>query len=46
MDILIDPGCSIREGHMIAQKVQASLLDKLIDLEKVMVHFQPMEQKA
>lgn len=44
MDILIDSRCSIREGHMIAEKVKANLLDKMVDLEKVLVHFQPMEQ--
>lgn len=44
MDILIDPGRSIREGHIIAEKVKARLLTKMIDLEKVLVHFQPMEQ--
>ncbi|MFH1489207.1 MAG: cation diffusion facilitator family transporter [Pseudomonadota bacterium] len=46
MDILIDPGCSIREGHMIAEEVKAMLLDKVIDLEKVLVNFQPMEQEG
>ena len=46
MDILIDSRCSIREGHMIAEKVKTRLLERMIDLEKVLVNFQPMEQEG
>jgi len=46
LDILIDPKCTIQEGHIIAEKVKTMLLEKLIDLERVLVHFQPMEQEG
>ena len=46
MDILIDPKCSIREGHAIAENIKSKLLDKMIDLEKVLVQVQPTEQEG
>lgn len=46
LDILVDSKCTIREGHLIAEKVKASLLERLIDLERVLVHYQPMEQEG
>lgn len=46
LDILIDSRCTIRQGHQIAEKVKASLLEKMIDLEKVLVNFRPLEQEG
>jgi cation diffusion facilitator family transporter len=46
LDILINPKCTIREGHIIAEKVKTMLLEKIIDLGQVLVHFQPMEKEG
>ncbi len=43
LDILIDPHSTISEGNMIAEKVKAALMGKIADLERIMVHFKPME---
>ncbi|UCD87776.1 MAG: cation transporter [Desulfobacterales bacterium] len=43
LDILVDSHCSMREGHLIADRVKKVLLEKLRDLEMVLVHFKPME---
>ncbi len=46
LDILIDPQCTIHEGHKIAERVKSMLLKKVIDLEKVLVNFRPTENEA
>jgi cation diffusion facilitator family transporter len=43
LDILVDPECSMRDGHLIADRVKEVLLEKVRDLERVLVHFKPME---
>ena len=45
VDILVDPRCTIRDGHMIADSVKHTLLEKKRDLERVLVHFRPMENE-
>ena len=46
LDILIDPQCTIRDGHRIADRVKDILLEKKRDLERVLVHFRPMENEG
>jgi cation diffusion facilitator family transporter len=46
LDILVDPQCTIRDGHMIADRVKDVLLEKKRDLERVLVHFRPMENEG
>jgi cation diffusion facilitator family transporter len=46
VDILVDPRCTIRDGHMIADRVKHTLLEKKRDLERVLVHFRPMENEG
>jgi len=41
LDILVATECNIREGHMIADRVKKALLEKVTDLEKAFVNFQP-----
>ncbi|NVM57904.1 MAG: cation transporter [Desulfobacterales bacterium] len=43
LDIVVDPQCTIRDGHMIADRVKKVLLEKVRDLERVLVHFKPVE---
>ncbi|NVM23893.1 MAG: cation transporter [Desulfobacterales bacterium] len=43
LDILVDPQCSMRDGHLIAHRVKDVLLEKVRDLERVLVYFKPME---
>ena len=43
LDILIDPHSTIGEGNMISKKVKSALMRKIADLERVMIHLQPME---
>ena len=43
LDILVDTHCSLAEGEMIAEKVRTRLMNKINDLERVMVHFGPLE---
>lgn len=43
LDILVDPQCSMLDGHLIADRVKGVLLEKVRDLERVLVHFKPME---
>ena len=45
LDILIDPGCTIRDGHHIAARVKDALQAKLRDVERIGVHFRPAEIK-
>ena len=46
LDILIDPKYTIREGHIIAEKVKDTLLRKVRDLEKVLVNLKPLENEG
>jgi cation diffusion facilitator family transporter len=46
LDILIDPQCTLREGQMIADRVKGVLLEKVRDLERVLVHFRPVENEG
>lgn len=46
LDILVDPQCTIRDGHVIADRVKDVLLEKKRDLERVLVHFRPMENEG
>lgn len=46
LDILIDPACSIRDGHRIAEGVKVAILSKKRELERVLVHFRPMENEG
>jgi len=43
LDILVDPQCSMRDGHLIADRVKEVLLEKVRDLERVLVSFRPVE---
>ena len=43
LDILIDPHRTIGEGNAIADRVKDTLRRKITDLERIMVHFRPME---
>lgn len=44
LDILVDSRCTIQEGEMIAERVRSRLLDDVMDLERVLVHFVPVER--
>jgi cation diffusion facilitator family transporter len=46
LDIFVDAQCSMRDGHMIADRVKKVLLEKVRDLERVLVHFKPVEDDA
>lgn len=43
LDVLIDPHRTIGEGNVIAERIKAALMRKVTDLERIMVHFRPME---
>ena len=46
LEILVDAHCSMRDGHMVADRVKGVLLEKVRDLERVLVHFKPVEEDA
>jgi len=46
LNILVDPKCSMQEGHVIAGRVKEVLLEKVRDLEKVLVHLKPVEDET
>ena len=43
LDILVDPKCSMAETNIIAERVRKKLVTAIPDLERVQVHFGPME---
>jgi len=43
LDILVHPQCTMREGHMIADRIKKILLGKIRDLERVLVNLRPVE---
>nr|ASQ41186.1 magnetosome protein MamM [Candidatus Magnetananas rongchenensis] len=44
LDIMVDPKCTIHEGQMIAENVRNILVGRIMDLEKVLVHFKPLQK--
>jgi len=40
--ILIDSKSTIKEGQFLAEKVKSSLIEKIMDLERVLVNFEPV----
>ena len=45
LDILIDSGCTIRDGHRITARVKDALRAKMRDVERIGIHFRPLEAK-
>ena len=43
--IVVDPNLTVREGHDIAKQVEYRLLDKVEEVEKVIVHVDPEDKK-
>ncbi|MBF0202805.1 MAG: cation transporter [Desulfamplus sp.] len=43
LDIFVDYDCTIQQGEDIAKKVRIILVQQVRDLERVMVHFRPLE---
>ena len=46
LGILVDSQCTAQEGQMIAERVRKGLLEKVKDLERVLVHFGSMEEES
>ncbi len=45
LDILVDPGCSILEAQKTGEKVQARLMERSGDFERVFVNLCPLESE-
>ncbi|HIJ55555.1 MAG TPA: cation transporter [Deltaproteobacteria bacterium] len=46
LDILIDPQCTIRDGHRIANRIKKEVIEKVRDVEQVWVRYKPMEAES
>lgn len=46
LNIIVDSHCTMQEGQLIAEKVRKRLLEKIKDLERVLVHFMPREKES
>lgn len=46
LDILIDPQCTIRDGHRIADRIKDEVIEKVRDVERVWVRFKPAEAEG
>jgi cation diffusion facilitator family transporter len=45
LDILVDPRCSMLEAQKTREKVQARLMERVDDIERVLVNVCPMENE-
>ncbi|HUV49768.1 MAG TPA: cation diffusion facilitator family transporter [Anaerolineae bacterium] len=46
LSILVDNQCTLEEGERISERVREMLLKKIMDLEQVFVHFEPVEEEC
>lgn len=46
LNIIVDSHCTMQEGQLIAEKVRKRLLEKIKDLERVLIHFMPREKES
>ena len=44
--ILVDPGVSVSEGHMIGERVRTRLIDEMDDVSDVTVHIDPEDDEV
>ena len=45
LSIALDAHCSMKEGQLIANKIKSLLIEKILDLERVTVHLEPVENR-